>query len=116
MHETLLSLPHHWWIAASVCALGIVAACLLRFESHGSRTKRAQRKKEKELRVLADRISTYGQSVHHRFPTGAVVVSERDLADQLRKQPDTVVTALNLLLNEQKVQTTQLKGYWKLNI
>ncbi len=33
---------------------------------------------------------------------GDVIVSERDLPEQLRKRPDAVVTALNLLLNEQK--------------
>jgi len=32
---------------------------------------------------------------------GDVVVSERDLAEQLRKHPDIVATALNLLLGEQ---------------
>ncbi len=57
----------------------------------------------------------YAQNVHQRYPTGDVVVSERDLADQLRKPPDAVVTALNLLLNEQKVQKASLNGYWKLN-
>jgi hypothetical protein len=42
-------------------------------------------------------------------------VNERDLAEQLRKRPDAVLTALNLLLNEQKVQQDPLSGYWKLN-
>jgi len=44
---------------------------------------------------------------------GDVIVSERDLPEQLRKRPDAVV--LNLLLNEQKVQKAPLNGYWKLN-
>jgi DNA-binding GntR family transcriptional regulator len=44
-----------------------------------------------------------------------VIVSERDLAEELGKRPDAVVTALNLLLNEQKVQRATLNGYWKLN-
>jgi hypothetical protein len=39
-----------------------------------------------------------------------VVVSVRDLAQQLRKRPDVVATALNLLLNAQKVQRARLKG------
>ena len=47
--------------------------------------------------------------------TGDVVVSDHDLAEQLRKRTDMVVTALNLLLNEQKVQRAPLRGYWKLN-
>jgi len=37
------------------------------------------------------------------------------VAEQLRKRPETVVTALNLLLNEHKVQRAPLNGYWKLN-
>jgi len=54
----------------------------------------------------------------HRSPTvpGDVIVSELDLAEQLRKRPDTVATALNLLLNEQKVQRATLSGYWKLHV
>jgi len=80
-----------------------------------SRTKRAELKKQKELRALTDKISVYAHDVHQQFPTGDVVVSERDLAEQLRKRPDAVVTALNLLLNEQKVQRAPLSGYWKLN-
>jgi len=51
-----------------------------------------------------------------QYSTGEVVVSERDLAEQLRKRPDTVATALNLLLGEQKAQKTPLSGYWKLNV
>jgi hypothetical protein len=43
------------------------------------------------------------------------VVSEGDLAEQLRKRPNALVTALNLLLDEQKVQCAPLNGYWKLN-
>jgi DNA-binding GntR family transcriptional regulator len=45
-----------------------------------------------------------------------VIVSERDLAEQLRKRPDAVTTALNLLLSEQRVQRAPLSGYWKLNV
>ena len=75
----------------------------------------AERKKKRELRALTERISTYARAVHQRYPTGDVVVSERDLAEQLRKRPDAVVTALNLLLNEQKVQRAPLNGYWRLN-
>jgi len=89
--------------------------CLRVLESDGVRAKRAERNKKKELRSLAERISSYGHTVHQRYPTGDVVVSERDLAEQLRKRPDNVATALNLLLGEQKVQKTPLSGYWKLN-
>ena len=51
-----------------------------------------------------------------RYPTGDVIISERDLAEQFRKRPDVVTTALNLLLSEQKVQRAPLRGYWKLNL
>ena len=61
--------------------------------------------------ALADRISAYGRNVHQRYPTGDVVVCERDLAEQLRKRPDSVATALDLLLGEQKVQRAPLSGY-----
>jgi len=44
-----------------------------------------------------------------------VVVSERDLAEQLRKRPEAVVMALDRLLSEQKVQRAPLSGYWKLH-
>jgi hypothetical protein len=56
------------------------------------------------------------RKVHRRFPTGDVVVAERDLAEQLRKHPDLVATALNVLLGERKVQRVPLSGYWKLNL
>jgi hypothetical protein len=85
-------------------------------ETDKVRDQRAQRRNKKELRALADRISTYGRNVHQRYPTGDVVVSESDLAEQLRKRPDSIATALNLLLGEQKVQRAPLSGYWKLNV
>jgi len=40
--------------------------------------------------------SAYGRNVNQRYPTGDVVVCERDLAEQLRKAPDSVATALDL--------------------
>lgn len=96
--------------------LGIAAICIRAFESEEVRARRAERNKKKELRSLAERISSYGQIVHQRYPTGDVIVSERDLAEEFRKQPDVVITALNLLLSEQKVQRAPLRGYWKLNL
>jgi hypothetical protein len=45
-----------------------------------------------------------------------VVVSVQDLAEKLRKRPEIVATALNLLLREQRVQKAPLNGYWKLNV
>ncbi len=104
-----------WWVALVVSGLGIAAICLRVLETDRARAKRAERKKKNDLRLLADKISGYGNSVHQRYPTGDVIVSERDLAEQLRKRPDAVIIALNLLLNEQKVQRAPLNGYWKLN-
>jgi hypothetical protein len=110
------SMPLLWWIALIISALGIAAICLRAWEGGGVRAKRAEQSKRKEMRSLAERISSYGHTVHQRYPTGDVVVSELDLAEQLRKRPDAVATALNLLLSEQKVQRVTLTGYWKLNV
>jgi hypothetical protein len=112
------------WIAlhrgtSAMIASGIgiaVVACTRCLETDAERTERARRKKEKELRAVADKISLYGRKVHHSFPTGDVVVCERDLAVELRKRPDLVATALNVLLGERKVQRAPLNGYWKLNV
>jgi len=99
-----------------LCALGIAPICMRGFETEKSRVERARRKQKKQLRELADKIVSYGRNVHQTFPTGDVVVSEEDLAEQLRNRSDAVVTALNLLLNEQKVERAPLSGYWKLNL
>src|SRR5438128_9831775 len=107
----------HWRTSAVIAgAVGIAATCRWCLETDEVRDQRAHRRNKKELRALADRIPTYGRSVHQRYPTGDVVVSECDLAEQLRKRPDSVATALNLLLGEQKVQKAPLSGYWKLNV
>jgi len=110
------SMPLHWWVALIVPAVGIAATCLRALETDEARAKRAERNKKKESRSLAERISSYGKGVHRRYPTGDVIVSERDLAEQLRKRPDAVATALDLLLREQRVQRAPLSGYWKLNV
>src|SRR5579864_9071647 len=107
----------HWRTSAVIAgAIGIAATCRWCLETDEVRDQRAQRRNKKELRALADKISTYGRNVHQRYPTGDVVVSERDLAEQLRKRPDAVATALNILLGERKVQKAPLNGYWKLNV
>ena len=110
-----LSMSPRWVLVVAASALGIAAATIRAFESEQAKTRRVEMKRQKELRTLAERIFTYGQTVHRQFPTGDVVVGERDLAEQLRKRPEAVVTALSLLLNEQKVQRAPLNGYWKLN-
>lgn len=104
------------WIAATVSAVGIATICMRVFETDEARAKSAERRREKELRSLADKISEYAQGVHQRYPTGDVVVNVRDLAEQLGKRPDAVANALHLLLTEQRVQEAPLKGYWKLNV
>lgn len=105
-----------WWLGAVVSsALAVAAACVRIFESENARQKRDEARKKKELRAVADKIASYAENVRQRFPNGAVVVSEEDLALQLRKRPDSVITALHVLLKEQKVQCTQLSGYWRLN-
>lgn len=114
--DILSSLPLLRWVALIISALGIAALCLRALEGDGVRAKRAERSKQKELRSLAERISSYGHTVHQRYPTGNVIVSERDLAEEFRKRPEAVTTALNLLLTEQKVQRATLRGYWKLNV
>jgi hypothetical protein len=108
-------MPLRWRVAVIVSVLGIAAICLRVLETDRARAKRAERKKKNDLRLLADKIAVYGNSVHRRYPTGDVIVSERDLAEQLRKRPDSVIIALNLLLNQHKAQKAPLSGYWKLN-
>jgi hypothetical protein len=114
--DILSSLPLYSWVALVISALGIAAMCMRALETNEARAKSAERKRRNELRSLAERISSYGHTVHQRYPTGDVVVSERDLAEQLRKPHNAVATALNLLLSEQKVQRAPLRGYWKLNV
>jgi hypothetical protein len=86
--------------------------CLRGLETDEAGAKSTERKRRKELRLLAANISGYGQGVP---PTGEVIVSKRDLAGQLRRPRAAVATALNLLLSEQKVQPAPSRGYWKWN-
>jgi hypothetical protein len=99
------------------CVFGSsVLICVRLLETEEKRKHRIKRKKEREVKALTDRISSYAREVHKRFPGGDVVVGEKDLAEQLRKHPDVVVSALNALLGERKVQRAPLNGYWKLNV
>jgi hypothetical protein len=106
----------HWRVALIVLLLVATPVGIRCFESEKTRTARVRRKQTEQLRTLADKILTHGKAVHQRYPTGDVIVSEADLAEQLRNRSDAVITALNLLLNEQKVQRAPLNGYWKLNV
>ena len=115
--RALLGIPSYWRTGVAVAStVGIVIMCKRCLETDKGRAERAQRTQQKEIRALADRIASYGRKIHHRYPTGDVVVGENDLAAQLRKRPDMVGTALNLLLGEQKVEKAPLSGYWKLNV
>ena len=108
-------ITRHWCVALIVCVLGITPICIRGLEPEKTRVERAGRRQKKQLRTLADKILSHGQSVHQLFPTGEVIVSEADLAEHLGNRSDIVVRALNLLLNEQKVERVSLSGYWKLN-
>ena len=114
--DTVQFLRTRWWVVVTVSsAVGIAAVCVRLSESDAVRKKRRQEAEKKELGAIANRISQYAKSVRERFPDGAVVVSEEDLAAQLRKRPDYIVSALKALLNEQKVERAPLTGYWRLN-
>lgn len=107
----------HWKTAFLIAGTVAGAAILKHYvETDEARAQRIRRVKMRELRVVADNISTYGRKIHQRYPTGDVVVSERDLAQQLRKRPEIVATALEVLLVERKAQRASLSGYWKLNV
>lgn len=116
VQDTVDFLRTRWWLVAVASSAVAIAAVSVRLsESEAAREKRISETKKKELRALADRISKYAKCLRDRFPDGAVVVSEEDLAAQLRKRPDYITTALNVLLKEEKVQRMPLTGYWKLN-
>jgi hypothetical protein len=116
VENTVEFLRNRWWlVAVASSAVGFAAVALRLSESEAAREKRIQEAKKKELRAIANRILQYAKSIRKRFPDGAVVVSEEDLAAQLRKRPDYIVIALNALLNERNVERTSLTGYWRLN-
>ena len=79
----------------------------------GSATSRTQERK-RSSHVSAQDLQLRTQC-SQTYPTGDVVVSQVDLAMQLRKSPDAVAAALSLMLGEQRVQRAALNGYWKLD-
>jgi hypothetical protein len=111
-------LAPHWAMTTVIsCTVGFACfICVRCLETKDARAQRIRRKNEREIKVLTERISKYARNVHKRFPTGDVVVGEKDLAEQLRKHPEVIAAALNILLGEGKVQKAPLSGYWKLNI
>lgn len=105
----------HWRASAALaCAVGIAVACRSFLETDEARRRRAELNRKRELHRLTDNILAYGRRVHERYPGADVVVSVHDLAEKLRRGPDAVATALNLLLEQQKVQRAPVNGYWKL--
>lgn len=115
IQDTVEFLRNRWWVVAiASSAVGVAAVALRLSESEAAQKKRIEENKKKELRAIAHRISHYAKSVRERFPDGAVVVSEEDLAAQLRKRPEYILSALNALLNERKVERTPVTGYWRL--
>ena len=116
LQDTVEFLRNRWWvIAIASSAVGVAAVALRLSESEAAQKHRIEQTKKKELRAIANKISHYAKSVHERFPEGAVVVSQEDLASQLRQRPEYILSALNVLLNERKVERTPVTGYWRLN-
>ena len=121
MMNALVRIPSwvaaHWKASAALAfTVGIAVACRSYLETDEIRNRRAEENRARELRRLRDRILAYGQRIHQTYPTGDVVLSTHDLAEQLRKAPSAVENALNVLLQEEKVQRVPLNGYWKLKV
>src|SRR5207249_9916005 len=76
----------HWRTSAVIAcaAVGIAVTTRRCLETDEARAQRGERNRKKERRTLADPIARYRRKVHQRYPTGDLVVSERDLAEQLR--------------------------------
>jgi hypothetical protein len=73
-------LPHTGELVRRSLELSELQSLAVCLETDKARAERAQRTKEKEVRALAHRISSYGRKVHRHYPTGDVVVGENDLA------------------------------------
>src|SRR6266566_4021642 len=60
----------HWRASAVIAcaAVGIAVTTRRCLETDEARFQREQRNRKEELRVLADRISTYGRKVHQTVP------------------------------------------------
>jgi hypothetical protein len=61
----------HWRTSAVIActAVGIAVTTRRYLETDEARVQREQRNRKKELRAVADKISTYGRKVHQRYPT-----------------------------------------------
>jgi indole-3-glycerol phosphate synthase len=106
------------WRIGALLACGVVVASLYKLstETDEVRAQRANLKRENELLKVASRISKYALDVHRRHPDGDVIVSDTDLAKQLRKPQEIIASALGVLSDQKRVQRAPLAGYWKLNV
>src|ERR1700751_4716242 len=96
--RTLLRGASHWRTAAALAGfVGIAITCRRCLETGEARAERAQRKRQEEIRAVADRISRYSRKVHNRYPTGDVVVGGKDLEETLSKRPDIIGQGLSVL-------------------
>src|SRR5437762_14112751 len=107
----------HWRTSAVIAcaAVGIAFTTRRCLETDEARVQRDQRNRKRELRALADQISTYGRKVHQRYPAGDVVVSEHDVAQQVRKHRDIGATALKLPSGDQRAHKPPRSAYRQLN-
>jgi hypothetical protein len=107
----------HWLTCALVGGIMISALAYSQLsERDTNRLLQDEQRRRKELNNLANRICRYARAVHQRYPDGDVVVSEIDLAKQLRKPPAIVAPALNVLLGQNRAQPVALHGFWKLKV
>jgi len=106
------------WRVGALIACGIAVASLYKLstESEESRAQKAEQRQQAELNRVASEISNYARRVHKRYPDGDVVISDLDLAHQLRKPQEIIAKALSLLSEQKQVQRAPVTGYWKLNV
>jgi hypothetical protein len=72
-------------------------------ETEEQRAQKAKLKRERKLSRVAKQISKYAGDLRKQYPTGEVVISDSDLAQQLRKRQEIVPGALTLLADQKQV-------------
>ena len=106
-----------WRVGALIaCGIAFTSLYKLSTETEEGRAQKAEQKQQTELNRVASQISNYAQRVHTRYPDGDVVISDLDLAHQLRKPQEMVAKALAMLSEQKQVQRAPVAGYWKLNV
>jgi hypothetical protein len=106
------------WRIGALLASGLAVTCVYKIstENKKQRAQKAKLKRERKLSRVAKQISKYAGDLRKQYPTGEVVISDSDLAQQLRKPQELVSSALTLLADQKQVQRAPLAGYWKLNM